>query len=49
MKSNNKPFTKVRFNELKKRLEEKGFKVKTKYRKGLKTINLEPIVLSKQT
>lgn len=40
------PYTKEQYEKFKKRLEDNGFRVITKWRKGLKHIELGEIVLS---
>jgi len=40
-----KPFTKKRYNEIKKKSEENNIKILTPWKKGLKYIELEPIIL----
>lgn len=47
-KENLRPFTKKRFIILKNRCEEAGYKVVTKYRKGIKSIRLGDIILSEK-
>lgn len=49
MKKDIKPYTKERFEEIKARLKDAGYTTKTKWRKGLKTISLEPIVLGERS
>ena len=39
-------FTKERYDEIKKRADEQGIKILTKWRKGLNNIRVEPIVLT---
>jgi len=45
MKEEVEPYTKEKFEEIKARLIDAGYTTKTKWRKGLKTITLEPIIL----
>jgi len=45
MKDKIEPYTKEKFEEIKAKLTDAGYTTKTKWRKGLKTISLEPIIL----
>lgn len=38
-------YTKERYDQIKKRADDAGIKILTKWRKGLKNIKIEPIVL----
>ena len=42
------PFTKERYDEIKKRADEAGVEILTKWRKGLKNIKIAPIILSEE-
>ena len=45
-KENLRSFTKERYDEIVKKADSFGIKIATRWRKGLKTIKTEPIVLS---